>query len=326
MNAQSFTEYLKNPSKLYQINYQELKSLALQYPYCQNLQWLLLQKSQMDGHKDADANLEKTATLSVDRKVLFQKMKKTLASLRSNSNYSVVDEVLELPNLNDFRRPEPILREPFTTVPLENHTTLFLQENGPKPFVPKEEETLDISKLQVPPKPLDLPEISPDPMPISPDTPEIPQPDDPAQMPIHPSPEIPNPNDPAPVLPTEKPDEPQIEASRSPAIEWEIPPKNVVVPPPATLRTAASPARAYQPPVLVLNMVANPPKLKEAQVTAMVENSVTEKEELVSETLASILAKQGHYAKAIKMYEQLILKFPGKSDNFAAQIQKLKQL
>lgn len=48
------------------------------------------------------------------------------------------------------------------------------------------------------------------------------------------------------------------------------------------------------------------------------------KAEVVSETLAALLAQQGHHSKAIKMYEKLARKFPEKSANFAALIKKLK--
>jgi predicted Zn-dependent protease len=52
--------------------------------------------------------------------------------------------------------------------------------------------------------------------------------------------------------------------------------------------------------------------------------SITEDEELVSETLANILAMQGKNKKAIKMYQALSLKFPEKSRFFAQKINELK--
>ena len=47
--------------------------------------------------------------------------------------------------------------------------------------------------------------------------------------------------------------------------------------------------------------------------------------EVASETLADLLAAQGHTDKAIKMYEQLGLRYPAKSASFAARIQALQQ-
>ena len=46
--------------------------------------------------------------------------------------------------------------------------------------------------------------------------------------------------------------------------------------------------------------------------------------EVASETLADLLASQGHYEKALRMYEQLALRHPTKRDNFAARIQALQ--
>lgn len=43
----------------------------------------------------------------------------------------------------------------------------------------------------------------------------------------------------------------------------------------------------------------------------------------VSPTLAELLIQQGHIEEAVKVYEKLILKYPEKSDYFAAQIAKL---
>ena len=53
--------------------------------------------------------------------------------------------------------------------------------------------------------------------------------------------------------------------------------------------------------------------------------SLIEDENLISETLAKIYAKQGKSSKAIKIYERLILLFPSRKDIFAIQIEKLKK-
>ncbi|MBK7870347.1 MAG: hypothetical protein IPJ74_06490 [Saprospiraceae bacterium] len=145
MNAENFAECLKNPSKLYQINYQEIKSLALQYPYCQNLQWLLLYKSSLDHHRDFDNNLEKTATGSLDRTLLFRQIGAVLDQEKPTEALRL-DEVLELQNLyKPTLKPEPIPRE--TPAPIAKSVS---EVNFAQPTPTKEaEDPLDMSQLEL---------------------------------------------------------------------------------------------------------------------------------------------------------------------------------
>lgn len=61
------------------------------------------------------------------------------------------------------------------------------------------------------------------------------------------------------------------------------------------------------------------------QVFEMAVNSIAHEDGLISESLATILVKQGKTDKAIDMYRKLSLRNPAKSTYFAQQIQQLQQ-
>jgi hypothetical protein len=65
------------------------------------------------------------------------------------------------------------------------------------------------------------------------------------------------------------------------------------------------------------------PNFFNAEETA--KKSIEDNEDILSETLARLVAAQGKKEKAIKIYQQLMLKYPQKSSTFAAQIEKLRK-
>jgi len=65
------------------------------------------------------------------------------------------------------------------------------------------------------------------------------------------------------------------------------------------------------------NVAVKPPEI--------IEKSVTEKQMLMTETLANLYVKQKKYDKAIQAFRILSLKYPKKSSYFANQIKEIKQ-
>ena len=58
----------------------------------------------------------------------------------------------------------------------------------------------------------------------------------------------------------------------------------------------------------------------------MARQSITDNEDIISETLARIYFEQGNYLKARSCYEKLSLLYPEKSASFAPLIEKIDNI
>ena len=81
---------------------------------------------------------------------------------------------------------------------------------------------------------------------------------------------------------------------------------------------------------LIDKFIAENPSISKPKATfynpiSVAQNSITDKGDIVSETLAKIYVKQGYFDKAISIYEKLSLNNPEKSIYFAAQIEMIKE-
>jgi hypothetical protein len=81
---------------------------------------------------------------------------------------------------------------------------------------------------------------------------------------------------------------------------------------------------------LIDKFIAAEPRITPGQATKDNQSDLSKasselKEDLVSENLAIIFAKQGKTGKAIDIYKKLIWKFPQKKASFAARIEELKK-
>lgn len=111
MNIENFKEFLENPSRLYQLSYQELKSLVLQYPYSTNLHYLLLQKSAMEDHRELEQNRQKAAVYSIDRTFLFNLLRELTLADKKEPLLQLDEDFLELKDLS-FLEIDASLTEP----------------------------------------------------------------------------------------------------------------------------------------------------------------------------------------------------------------------
>jgi len=82
---------------------------------------------------------------------------------------------------------------------------------------------------------------------------------------------------------------------------------------------------------LIDQFLANQPRISKPKAeffspTKAAKVSISESDDLVSETLAKIYVQQGNFQKALKAYESLFLQNPEKSTYFAARIKEVRAL
>lgn len=104
MTADQFSYYLIDTSKLRDLGYQDLQRLISQFPYCQNLHFLVAKKSHIEDHPDFDKWLNLAATYSTDRSYLYQ----LLHDVDFEKDYLFEEKF----DLNDIAKPkEEVLAE-----------------------------------------------------------------------------------------------------------------------------------------------------------------------------------------------------------------------
>lgn len=422
MNSANFHEYLRNPSMLHQINYQELKSLVLQYPYAPNLRYLMLAKSLLEGKREYDRNLVLASLSSIDRRKLRQLVSQFTLIAEKSETLTATEDFLELKDLStledimetekrdntaiaavaiggaalsgesiefldDLAEPSaenigdtelsevapPAALEDLVIADVDSDTTS--SENQPAsadieeltniedhPTTSEVEEVSKAIELEVPPLVTDTPSTNAsqsDTVPLAQEgsntleeiggeieieesaeglfdtslTEEqasgesanaisdntVVGEEEPTTGPANETP-------PPVVAPSPSPKSAfnsykrelqfkkpgilsgQIEKKEQtpylPKAEEKTPPADAPIPPTPPLKGS------YEPPANVAREVAA--------------KSVSEDNTIATETLANILARQGHLDKAIKMFEKLSLQYPEKSDTFAAKIKELK--
>ncbi len=79
-------------------------------------------------------------------------------------------------------------------------------------------------------------------------------------------------------------------------------------------------------PGLIRHDKGNGEFVSNAHLKEVVENSTSENDEIITETLANILLQQKNYEKAQEAYRKLSLKYPEKSVYFATRIKEIEEI
>lgn len=301
MTADHLIKYLQHPEQLQRVSYQELKTLALEYPYCAHVHQLLLYKSRIAEQKDYPAILSRTAAHSIDRAFLRGQILRIDAAGQT-VHAPASEEVFELKPLSELEARLAGMREAIAPV---------VEVQAPLTAPAKRKKTLPSTENLSP----DMPANEADNQAALPDASPTFQPD---ASPTPPA-ESRSDGEPEPVdvdkIPAPEP------MSKSGFRSWKRLHSLTVLPP------TAPPAAAETPPVEPEEKQPEAPETADyslSDLRDMADRSVEEKEAVASETLAALLARQGHTGKATEMYERLCLIFPEKSAYFARQIQILK--
>ncbi|GEM_PF-4753526 len=102
MDAQAFSEILRQRDKLFKISWEALKSLSQQYPYSPHLWLLMLEKARLEQRPDYQVLLEQLAARTFDRPFLYRYLKHVQLTAESYNHYQIAEDYLELLDLNEL--------------------------------------------------------------------------------------------------------------------------------------------------------------------------------------------------------------------------------
>ncbi|MEQ8703545.1 MAG: hypothetical protein RIC19_06485 [Phaeodactylibacter sp.] len=364
MNAENFSRYLQDRSLLHQLPFEELKTLAMQYPYCQPLQLLLLRKSLQDNREDWASALAKVAATTSDRGLLYAEVAENFQPVEEESLFHLNEDYLELHSLEKDEEALELANldtEANTSeLPLEIDFSPGAPETtGEADYSPESDtptagagEGLDLSfaeEGELPEDPVEawkkqeLEELESALNKATADTVAL---SGREKGKVHLNyMALANPLDHAIAIAT------TVAELTAPSVRYTTAgtggadrmaphePLHNPAPSPRPKSSFTSWVAQFQPPDIQtqLSDIMESQKMEDkrqyrkkknrqiaSSVDKIVSQSITENGDLVSETLARVLARQGQYDKAEEMYRRLMLVFPEKSDYFAQQILNIK--
>ncbi len=338
MNKADFISLIEQPDTLRENHIPALKNIAADFPYFQGAQLLLTKALYNEKHYEFEKQLKYASLMLPDRAVFFRYIHNLTESAIRQSAPVVIPEPVIVPEI--ISSPEV---EPETEMVIEEIAAVIeplaepVIETIPEPEIVKIPETI-INETE----PVGIPE--PEVLPVAEihDTPGITEPVAPVEETI-----------PEPVSRTISPNEThsfmewlqlQTDQAVKPLVEMQetvIAAKEEIPAPQPEIQEETQNIREQiaeqverssnvtEFESILDKFIRENPKITRGKAefyspVNMAKQSVEQDEELVSETLANIYYKQGHYKKAIRAYEKLCLLYPHKLTYFADLIQKIK--
>ncbi|MEI8006194.1 MAG: hypothetical protein WCI48_08300 [Bacteroidota bacterium] len=337
MNRQQFSELVKDPQTLGEGTITELQDLLREYPYCQTAQILLALNLLRQNNQAYPAQLKKAVAYAGDRKKLkeFLEIKKEQHHAVSNDAPAVYitepDEqsggILQMPVATGSEQAGSAEPAILPAIPASTPATLAHPDAAVSPLQasisePQQESYIEDSV-------------------ISSEELALASPQAPSQEAVMKSTAVPLPSaartSSASLEKMTREELLDIVRKRLTEINDENKGKRIkpekVIPPEETgngapvLRAVAEPGISKDE--LIEKFIREEPQMSRPKKeffspTASSQKSNLDEEDIVSETLALLYAKQGNMQKAIHIYEKLSLRFSEKSRYFAAQIENLK--
>lgn len=319
MNATRLLEFLEQPANLYQLSYQELKSLCLSHPQSATLQYLLYEKSRLDSHQDEQRNLQRLAVLVPSREALFE-----LVQRQSAVEPIAEEDILELIPLDQqLAAKEEVALPVEAVVPPVSHSATFTATVAEEPVV---EEVPDIPEATI--------VATPEPTPESPPVPAY-----------QPDPDLlmmgstmlgflaaPKKKKKAKAKKRKKTFTSWLEQNQEGGVQDKM--RQLMESKRLEEQKIAAKLKKKAEARHLKRLGKIDPKLAAAQafkekkrkddMPEVARRSIEQRDTVASETLAKLLERQGNTEAAISMYEKLSLRFPQKSTYFAAKIDELK--
>lgn len=285
MTQERFSRLIEDPELLRTISYEELKTLALAYPYTHNLWYFLAIRSRQTNHPDAEKNITTAAVYSLDRSQLFRLVAPQMITPQA---VWAEEEVLELKPVETLKKKLENTSSVQQTQPAR--LEMVIERTTVKPEV-QEAENMDQHNNQ------HTQALSG----------EIEQDTVPSESAYQTYEDWYNSFN-VPLLRVRETVETAVASEEKQVVnisdeDNEDPEKEGI--------THTRKSQDIPQGTGIAQMLA--------------ERSVSENKDVISETLARLFARQGYREKAIHMYERLILTFPEKSSYFAAEIDKLKK-